>query len=89
MSEPGTLIAEPVSQRIFGSFRTHRLVFHGLWKSAVVMLLEADCTRAQVAAITGQSLQMVEHYAQQVNQRELARAALLKWERAGSQSTTS
>src|SRR5262249_32944926 len=37
------------------------LVFHGLRKSAVVMLLEAGCTDAEVSAITGQSRQMVEH----------------------------
>jgi len=73
-----------MGRRIFGPFRTHRLVFHGLRKSAVVMLLEAGCTTAEVAAITGQSMQMVEHYAEKVNQRQLARAAILKWERAGS-----
>lgn len=57
-------------------------VFHGLRKSAVVMLLEAGCTDAEVAAITGQSRQMVEHYARQVNQKKLAAAAVLKWEAA-------
>ena len=30
---------------------------------AVVMLLEAGCTTAEVASITGQSFEMVEHYA--------------------------
>jgi hypothetical protein len=34
-------------------------------------------------AITVQSLDMVEHHAEQVNQRKLARAAILKWEQAG------
>ena len=58
------------------------LVFHGLRKSAVVMLLEVGCTTAEVQAITGQSMQMVEHYAKQVNQKKLAAAAILKWERA-------
>jgi integrase len=58
------------------------LVFHGLRKSAVVTLLEAGCTDAEVAAITGQSRQMVEHYARQVNQRKLAKAAVLKWEQS-------
>lgn len=57
------------------------LVFHGLRKSAVVTLLEAGCTDAEVASITGQSRQMVEHYARQVNQRKLAASAILKWER--------
>ena len=58
------------------------LVFHGLRKSAVVMLLEAGCTDAEVSAITGQSRKMVEHYAQQVNRRRLAASAILKWENA-------
>src|SRR5207253_1724489 len=60
--------------------RKQKCVFHGLRKSAVVMLLEAGCTDAEVAAITGQSREMVVHYAQQVNQRKLAAAAVLKWE---------
>jgi len=60
--------------------RRKGLVFHGLRKSAVVMLLEAGCTDAEVAAITGQSRSMVEHYARAVNQRKLAAAAILKWE---------
>lgn len=56
------------------------LVFHGLRKSAVVFLLEAGCTVPEVSAITGQSHQMVEHYAKEVNQKKLAAAAILKWE---------
>lgn len=60
-----------------------RLVPHGLRKSAVVMMLEAGCTVPQVAAITGQSHQMVEHYAAMVSQRTLAREAILKWEESG------
>jgi hypothetical protein len=46
------------------------------------MLLEAGCTDAEVAAITDQSRDMVEHYARAVNQRRLAAAAILKWEGA-------
>lgn len=60
------------------------LVFHGLRKSAVVMLLEAGCSDAEVAAVTGQSRSMVEHYAKRVNQEKLAAAAVLKWEAAKS-----
>jgi integrase len=71
-----------MDRRIFKPLRRRRRVFHGLRKSAVVFLLEAGCTDAQVAAITGQSRQMIEHYARQVNQRKLARAAVLKWGRA-------
>jgi integrase len=58
----------------------HGLVFHGLRKSAVVFLLEAGCSTAEVSAVTGQSLQMVEHYALDVNKRKLAASAILKWE---------
>lgn len=62
--------------------REKGLVFHGLRKSAVVTLLEAGCTDAEVGAITGQSRQMVEHYAREVNQRKLAASGISKWERA-------
>lgn len=68
----------------FAGFRERRLVFHGLRKSAVVMLLEAGCTDAEVAAITGQSRDMIAHYSLMVNQRKLARAAILKWEAGNS-----
>jgi hypothetical protein len=64
----------------FATFRQRKLVFHGLRKSSVVMLLECGCTDAEVAAITGQSREMIEHYALMVNQRKLARSAILKWE---------
>ncbi len=64
----------------FRVLRKRRRVFHGLRKSSVVFLLEAGCTDAEVAAITGQSRKMVEHYAKAVNQRRLAAAAILKWE---------
>jgi integrase len=64
----------------FEPLREQKCVFHGLRKSAVVMLLEAGCTDAEVSAITGQSREMVEHYALQVNQKKLAASAILKWE---------
>jgi integrase len=70
----------PPSQRVGPLPRPHPLwpirlrglVFHGLRKSAVVMLLEAGCTTAEVSSITGQTFEMVERYARQVNQRKLA-----------------
>ena len=62
----------------------HGLVFHGLRKSAVVFLLKAGCTVAEVRAVTGQSMQMVEHYALDVNKRKLATSAILKWEADGT-----
>ncbi|RUM42980.1 MAG: hypothetical protein DSY80_06350 [Desulfocapsa sp.] len=58
------------------------LVFHGLRKSAVVILLEAGCTDAQVGAVTGQTRQMVEYYSVMVNQGKLAREAMLKWDKS-------
>ncbi len=64
------------------TLREKERVFHGLRKSAVVFLLEAGCTDAEVAAITGQSRQMIEHYSRQVNQKKLAARAILKWETA-------
>ena len=74
--------SEELNEPAMAEFRSRRLVFHGLRKSAVVFLLEAGCTDAETAAITGQSREMVEHYARQVNQRRLAAAAILKWETA-------
>ena len=71
----------------FEQIRKKQLVFHGLRKSAVVMLLESGCSDGEVAAITGQSRQMVEHYSLMVNQRRLARSAILKWEAAGGKRT--
>ncbi|MEM9356502.1 MAG: tyrosine-type recombinase/integrase [Pseudomonadota bacterium] len=55
------------------------LVYHGLRKTAVVTLLEVGCTDAQVAAITGQSREMIVHYAKKVSQVKLARAAMALW----------
>jgi len=56
-------------------------------KSAVVFLLEAGCSDAEVSAVTGQSRPMVEHYARQVNQKKLAASAILKWEAAADGRT--
>ncbi len=63
----------------FGKGEGTHLVPHGLRKNAVNGLLEAGCSTAEVSSITGQSLQMVEHYAKQRNQNRLASAAILKW----------
>ena len=53
---------------------------HGLRKNAVIALLEAGCSAAQTAAVSGQSLMMVSHYAKQRDQSSLADAAMLRWE---------
>jgi hypothetical protein len=74
--------ADQLASPLMTLHRERRRVFHGLRKFAVVFLLEAGCTDAEASAITGQSREMVEHYALQVNQRKLAAAAILKWEAA-------
>ena len=56
------------------------LQFHGLRRNAVNALLEAGCEIAEVSAITGQSFEMVQHYAQGVNQKRLATTAMNKWQ---------
>lgn len=60
--------------------RGYKVVPHGLRKNAVNTLLEVGCTVAEVSSITGQSLQMVEHYAKQINKRRLAKSAIGRWE---------
>lgn len=57
-----------------------KVVPHGLRKNAVNALLEAQCSIAETAAISGQSLQMVEYYAKKRSQEKLGKAAILKWE---------
>jgi len=51
---------------------------HGLRKNAVNALLEAGASHAEVAAVTGQSVAMVEHYAREVDQARLAESAIRK-----------
>ena len=53
---------------------------HGLRKNAVTALVESGCSPREIQAITGQSLQIIEHYAQEYNRRNLARGAVVKWE---------
>lgn len=75
----------PVALRVrlqkWAAERGFKVVAHGLRKSAVNALLEAGCSVAETSAISGQSLQMVEHYAKKRNVGKLAKAAILRWER--------
>lgn len=59
-----------------------KTVPHGLRKNAVNALLEHGATVPEVAAITGQTYDIVERYAARVNRRKLGEAAILKFERA-------
>lgn len=56
---------------------------HGLRKNAVIALLRARCTVAEVASVTGQSFKLVEYYARQIDQERMAEAAILRWEQSG------
>jgi integrase len=56
-------------------------VLHGLRKTAAKMLAEGSCSEHEIAAITGQSLQMVAHYTKEANQKKLASSAIQKLER--------
>lgn len=60
------------------------VVPHGLRKNAVIALLEAGCTMAETAAISGQTLGVVEQYAKGRDQTKLGDAAVLRWEANGS-----
>lgn len=64
----------------FTASQGHKTVPHGLRKNAVNVFLEAGCSIAEVAAITGQSFGMVEHYAKRINQKHMAESAVLKLE---------
>lgn len=57
-----------------------KVVPHGLRKNAVNALLECGCSVAETAAISGQTLGMVELYAKARAQGTLASAAILRWE---------
>lgn len=75
--------------KAFTRSQGHETVPHGLRKNAVNAMLEQQCTIAEVAAITGQTYAIVEHYAARVNTRKLGRAAMLKFEtgRKGNEKT--
>jgi integrase len=79
--------ARPLSQKAlrgdlqrFAAELGAKVVPHGLRKNAVNALLEAGCSAAETAAISGQTLQMVEHYAKGRSQQKLGEAAILKWQ---------
>lgn len=59
-----------------------KVVPHGLRKNAVNALLEAGCSVGETAAISGQSLAMVEHYSRRRDNRKMARTAIERWEDA-------
>lgn len=62
------------------AIRDAGLSSHGLRKAAVVRLREAGVSIEGIMSITGQSRQMVEHYAKGVDQRLMAHRAIRTWE---------
>ena len=62
------------------AIRAAGVSFHGLRKRAVVNLVEAGCTASEAAAITGQTLQVLDHYARGASQPRLAATAMKKME---------
>jgi len=62
----------------FAADHGFKVVPHGLRKNAVNALLEAGCSVAETAAVSGQSLQMIEHYAKARSGRRLSSAAIIK-----------
>ncbi|AWN43812.1 integrase [Methylobacterium durans] len=77
----GTPTSAPAAKKAaMARLREAGLVFHGLRKNAVNMLLEAGGTEAEVSAIVEMSEQMVRHYSRDVNKRRLARNMMRKLE---------
>lgn len=80
-AEPGGLTPyEAAKATAMRRLREAGLVFHGLRKNAVNMLLEVGCTEEEVSAIVEMSPAMVRHYARDVNKRRLAVNAMRKLE---------
>jgi integrase len=63
------------------------LPVHGLRKATCCRLAEAGCTPHQIAAITGQSMKIVELYTRDVSQRRLAESAVTRLGRPSKHQT--
>jgi integrase len=61
------------------------LTFHGLRKLACVLIYEAGGSDDDIAAITGQSLEMVRYYRQTASQKARAKVAIAKLEQAANE----
>lgn len=83
VNEDGSPISAQVARHRLQAFAAGmgvKVVPHGLRKNAVNAMLEMGSSLAETAAVTGQSLQMVEHYAKKRDQAALSTSAVLKWE---------
>ncbi|MBB4642321.1 tyrosine-type recombinase/integrase [Rhizorhapis suberifaciens] len=82
LNDDGKAFNEGTLRRVIQNWakgRGVKIVPHGLRKNAVNALLEVGCSVAQTAAISGQSLRMVEYYARRRSQSSLARSAMKLW----------
>jgi integrase len=66
--------------KAFAAEHQVKAVPHGLRKNAVNALLEAGCSTWEVQAVSGQSPQIIEHYAKKRNKTKLGDAAILRWQ---------
>lgn len=83
VTERGRRYDEDTARDMLKAFcREHGVerVPHGLRKNAVIALLEAGCSVPETAAISGQSLKIVMHYAKERDQSLMADNAVLKWQ---------
>ena len=76
----GRRMNDDTARKAIQDFAGKAIVPHGLRKNAVNALLEAGCTVPEAAAVTGQSLRMVEYYAAKRNQPMLSDKAMAKWQ---------
>lgn len=83
VNEDGSPISAGVARVRLQEFAAElgaKVVPHGLRKNAVNALLEAGCSVAETAAVSGQTLQLVEHYAKGRDQVKLSTVAVMRWE---------
>lgn len=62
-------------------FGKERKQIHGIRRLAITSLIEAGCSIPEVSSITGQTAQMVEHYAKDYARFGLAKSAMEKWDK--------
>ena len=70
-----------------GRIRREGYTFQGLRASSCANLREAGCDDADIESITRMSQAMVRRYLRFANQRQLAKAAVLRLERTGREPT--
>ena len=63
-----------------GRIRREGFTFHGLRASSVEKLRDAGCGDREIESITGMSPAMITRYSRFADQRQLAKAAVLRLE---------